>query len=221
MKRTEFLTRVSARLGRNGVPGDSPARDVVGVPEFWSQRELSERERVDRFRDNLVNLGGEVHLVSSVDELRDALSEVLGSLRIMRVGIWNDRELQELVNPVLESYEVSTWGIEPASAFVDMDLGITGAQFGVADTGTLVLSCGGGRGRSVHLLPPVHLAVLRASQIKTRLGEALQELSSHLTEIDSYVHFVTGPSRSSDIENDQSIGVHGPAAEIVIVVENL
>ena len=203
------------------MPRTAPTRDVIGVPEFWSTRELPEHECVQRFRANLLNLGGEVHLVSDTSGLRETLSEVLSSLRVMQVGIWNDPELEELVGPVLATYEVSTWGIEPPSAFVDLDVGITGAHFAVADTGTLVLSCGEGRGRSVHLLPPVHLAVLRASQIRTRLGEALQELSEHPKRIDSYIHFVTGPSRSSDIENDQSIGVHGPAAEIVIVVENI
>lgn len=218
MNKTEFLGLISERLGRP-TPTVAPSRDVVGVPEFWSSMKMSESDRMARFSKCLVDLGAEVHVVSDVEALRAKLTEVLGALRPNLLGIWNDAQLKDWVEPTLQPYEVVTWGVDARERFTNTDVGITGCTFAIADTGTVVLSCGGGKGRSVHLLPSVHVAIVKKSQLRDRLGEALQELP--VKNMDSYVHFVTGPSRSSDIENDQSIGVHGPAAEVVFIVENL
>jgi len=67
----------------------------------------------------------------------------------------------------------------------------------------------------VSLAPPTHLALARQGQLVPRLSDALSGLGKAPP---SAVHFVTGPSRTSDIENDLSIGVHGPARVFVIVV---
>ena len=219
MDRADFMTRISARLGREQAPAKAPERDVIGVPEFWSEMHLSPDERLGTFRDRLTALGGDVRIVSDLAGLQTELARILEELGAGKIGIWNDPELHEWLGVVLEGRDVRTWGVDAPEAFTDTDLGITGSLYAIADTGTLVLSCAVGRGRSVHLLPAVHLAVVASSQMLDRLGEALEALKRR--GLDSYIHFVTGPSRSSDIENDQSIGVHGPAAEIVIVVEDL
>ena len=227
MNRADFLGHISARLGRDRAPVEAPERDVIGGPEFWSEMHLSPDARLPMFRDKLTALGGDVRVVKDIPELQSELTTVFAQLGPKKVGIWNDPELREWLGQALtshdkshdKSHDVLTWGVDAPHEFTQTDVGITGATYAIADTGTLVLSCGGGRGRSVHLLPAVHLAVVGASQIRDRLGEALTELTSE--SLDSYIHFVTGPSRSSDIENDQSIGVHGPAAEIVIVVQAL
>lgn len=213
------MTRISARLGREHAPVKVPERDVIGVPGFWSEMHLSPQGRLEMFRDRLTALGGDVRIVSDLAGLQTELTSILEELGAGKIGIWNDPELHEWLGVVLEGRDVRRWGVDAPEAFTDTDLGITGSAYAIADTGTLVLSCAGGRGRSVHLLPAVHLAVVGASQMRDRLGEALEALKRR--DLDSYIHFVTGPSRSSDIENDQSIGVHGPAAEIVIVVEGL
>jgi L-lactate dehydrogenase complex protein LldG len=87
------------------------------------------------------------------------------------------------------------------------------------NTGSLVLSASTTRPRQVSLLPTVHLALVREDQLVDRMGEALSSYASGA--MPSAVHFVTGPSRTSDIENDLSIGVHGPAAVSVILWRNL
>lgn len=222
MNRADFLGQISKRLGRP-TPTEAPSRDVVGVPEFWSAKHMAQSERMKQFCKCLGDLGAEVYVVPDIDAMQRKLGEFLQDLHPRQIGIWNDEVLCEWVHPVLTTQSVLTWGVDAPDGFTSTDVGITGCAYAVADTGTLVLSCGGGRGRSVHLLPSVHIAIVKRSQLRHRLGEALEELSRSTEAgcLDSYVHFVTGPSRSSDIENDQSIGVHGPAAEVVFVVENL
>jgi len=89
--------------------------------------------------------------------------------------------------------------------------GITGVDWAVAETGTLLLGSGPGRGRVVSLLPPVHIALIRPSQLLPSLAEAFRRAGQAL-DLPSSLVLITGPSRSADIENDLSIGVHGPAA---------
>jgi L-lactate dehydrogenase complex protein LldG len=74
----------------------------------------------------------------------------------------------------------------------------------------------------VSLLPPVHIAVLRSSQIVASLDEAITNLSSRRTnQADAWrsATFITGPSRTGDVELTLSIGVHGPKELHVIILE--
>ena len=100
------------------------------------------------------------------------------------------------------------------------DIGITLADYAVANTGTLALVTSPGRARSVSLLPTTHIALLRESQIVDRMGQVLETFNAWtLSEVPSSIHFISGPSRSSDIENDLTIGVHGPVAVYVVLVK--
>jgi L-lactate dehydrogenase complex protein LldG len=96
-------------------------------------------------------------------------------------------------------------------------VGITTVDHAVVNTGTLALSAGPGRPRSVSLLPSVHLALVRESQLVDRIGIAFESYRGSGRAPSSAVYFITGPSRTSDIENDLTIGVHGPAAVSVIL----
>ena len=86
----------------------------------------------------------------------------------------------------------------------------------IAETGTIVMASSPTRGRTVSLLPPLLIAVLRKEDIvfdSTRIFRRLAE-----SPMPSQVIFKSGPSRSSDIENDLTIGVHGPGSLHVIVL---
>jgi len=98
------------------------------------------------------------------------------------------------------------------------DLGITSAQVAVAETGTLVLESSSERSRLVSLVPPVHVAVLRANAILPGLGQVLAALEHSAGEACA-VTLITGPSRTADIELELVVGVHGPRALHVIVLE--
>lgn len=95
--------------------------------------------------------------------------------------------------------------------------GVTGAAFGVAATGTVAVPCGVASPRGVSLVPPAHVCLVRASDVVEDLAEALGLLSS----MPSAVAWISGPSRSADLEMTLTLGVHGPGSVDVVVVDDL
>jgi len=106
---------------------------------------------------------------------------------------------------------------ERLAALDPVPVGLTGAVAGLADTGSLAVISGPGRGRMASLLPPAHIAVLRAEQLVPSLSHFL---ASHPDAADagSNLVFITGPSRTGDIEMTLSRGVHGPGVVHVVVI---
>lgn len=91
------------------------------------------------------------------------------------------------------------------------------AQWAIAETGTLVLDSEKELNRLTSLVPDVHICIFEAKKIRQTMGEILQLMASDLSPA---VTFITGPSRTSDIELTLAIGVHGPRELYVIIIEN-
>jgi len=101
-------------------------------------------------------------------------------------------------------------------------LGVIWPDFAVANTGTLVLQCSPERGRSVSLLTDILFAVFRADQLVTRMGEAFSQITDGKSDGSHYassLNLITGPSRSADIENDLTIGIHGPGKVYAVIIK--
>jgi len=96
------------------------------------------------------------------------------------------------------------------------DIGLSTAEWAIADTGSLVLESGPGKGRTVTLLPPSYVAILPVERILRTLPEAIGKYADR--KLPANVCFHTGPSRSGDIEMSLAIGVHGPGDVHVLVV---
>ncbi|HEY2252007.1 MAG TPA: lactate utilization protein C [Planctomycetaceae bacterium] len=99
------------------------------------------------------------------------------------------------------------------------DLGITSADWAVAETGTLALCSHPGQGRVVSLLPPHYLAIIEPNQIVPDLFDLFERLEEQKLKLPSNVALVTGPSKTGDIELKLTTGVHGPGNVNVLVVE--
>jgi L-lactate dehydrogenase complex protein LldG len=97
------------------------------------------------------------------------------------------------------------------------DVGITSADYALADTGSLVMLSSPQEARLVSLLPPAHIAVVPRERILTGLDELFTVLPNPAVETSSMV-LITGPSRTADIEQILVRGVHGPGQITVIVV---
>jgi L-lactate dehydrogenase complex protein LldF len=109
--------------------------------------------------------------------------------------------------------------------FIAADLGISGANIGIASTGTIVIVTNEGNADLVTTLPPVHVAVMGVEKIVPSLDEAtaiLKVLSRNATgqKFTSYVSMITGPSRTGDIELDLATGVHGPVEMHIVLLDN-
>lgn len=109
--------------------------------------------------------------------------------------------------------------------FIQADVGISGANLAVAESGTLVIVSNEGNARLVTSLPPVHIAVVTAEKFvqtleqATLLVKALVMASSGL-KLTAYVSFISGTSRTTDIEKTLVTGVHGPEELHVIILDN-
>jgi L-lactate utilization protein LutC len=101
-------------------------------------------------------------------------------------------------------------------------LGIVWPDYVAANTGTLDLSARGGNGRSVSLVTDILFGVLLADQLVTSNDKAFERSREHYPDalsLPSSLNLVTGPSRSADIENDLTIGVHGPGKWYAVIIE--
>ena len=155
-------------------------------------------------------------VASLVDEFKRNLEAVDGYCLVVH----SEAELADALKPIIDGKKVATSDAPPvAKDLFNFDVGITKAQAGIAETGTLVLDSSVEQNRLVSLVPPVHVAILNASGIYATLGETLAMLQSD-GEVSPAITFITGPSRTADIELTLAIGVHGPQELYVVIVEN-
>ena len=111
---------------------------------------------------------------------------------------------------------------ELVARLADCGVGLTAADYAIAETGTIVLSSDEPHALLVSLLPPVHIALVRSSQIAATLDGVISNLNKErIGRVDPSrsVTFITGPSRTSDVELVLSIGVHGPKELHVIILD--
>ena len=231
----EFLLTVRHSLG---LPGRTPPvdRERLSGPISGAEKASILRAKLESRSDEqlgplledlereLTQVGGRVTRIGSRQTLEKHLEELVSSRGIEKVVRWKTPLLEEVEQALVkDGATVTTIGAAPEDpkaraevnqAIIDADLGITEVDYAIADTGTLVLFTGEDRSRLVSLLPPLHIALLRPSVIVPSMAELLPVLSAYAREdprsLGSCITFITGPSRTADIEKVLTIGVHGP-----------
>ncbi len=113
---------------------------------------------------------------------------------------------------------------EMRNYFIQADIGISGANFAIAESGTLVVVSNEGNVRLATTLPPVHIAVVTAEKFIETFEEAAVLLkaltiASAGKKLTSYVSFITGPSSTTDIEKEHIVGVHGPGEVHIVILD--
>jgi L-lactate dehydrogenase complex protein LldG len=160
-------------------------------------------------------LGGKTQRLENKADLEAALRALVAAESIKKATVWQTAQLQEWgVEDVLQSI-----GVEIVSPYqsnrevAECDLGVTGADFALPETGTLGLRSSIAQPRTVSLLPRVHLALIRTTCLRADLHQVFEE-----AQRDGYLVLITGPSRTADIELTVTIGVHGPQQLRVILL---
>lgn len=169
---------------------------------------------IENFRKNLESVGGNCSIVDGESEAAEVLLSIIKQSDAQKIAISDSTLVKKIVGFLKTDAEF----IENASAAVlfESDLGITGAQWAIAETGTLVLESDSERHRLTSLVPPIHVCILEAKKIRQTLGEILDILQKDLS---CTITFITGASRTSDIELTLAIGVHGPGELHVILID--
>jgi L-lactate dehydrogenase complex protein LldG len=224
--REEILRSIRSHLAssvRHDEREEIPDEDLQGMSVIVPPENGESVSIGESFKEKLEAVNGHCIIARSELEIVRALTKIITdlqatNLRARRIALSNSPVLERLVN--LIAVEVSEVCIAPTAAdLFSFDVGITTAQGAIAETGTLVLDSSRERHRLTSLVPPVHIAIIDAAQIHQTLGEALSAVQSESEEISPIVTFVTGPSRTADIELTLAIGVHGPQELYVIVNE--
>ncbi len=167
----------------------------------WAEPE--DRENlINKFSHELTSLDGKFTLCDPEDLSQLILNELM-HLEISEIHTWGREALPiRLLNDLEEGGIVIREDIDSGVA-----AGISGAEAGIADTGTLIVPSGKGKPQFVSLTPEFHFAVLNANDIYEDLSQGLQLQT--ITEA-SNISLISGPSRTADIEMTLTLGVHGP-----------
>jgi L-lactate dehydrogenase complex protein LldG len=208
--REAILRDIRHNLGRGPsamAPVPPPAR--LKVPA------VSISSRIGRMLDRVSALAGvAVHVGSGAEA-----AEYVASVTRGRVSIASNspylREAGITSLPGVESGVTDAAQLRGLCATADF--GITGADYALTDTGSLVMIASPAEARLVSLLPPVHIAVIPVERLLSGLDE-LYTLVPKPADRTSSMVFITGPSRTADIEQLLIRGVHGPGEIHVVVV---
>lgn len=177
---------------------------------------------IDIFSENLRAVGGHSVVARNENDIVAAVTGIISDLqktplRARRIALSDASALNRFTRQIVLDVDEITTSPSAAELF-DYDVGISTAQAGIAETGTLVLESESERHRLVSLVPPIHIAIVDAADICLTLGEALAGVGRG-SDLSPTITLITGPSRTADIELTLAIGVHGPQELYVIVNE--
>jgi len=201
-----FIDRIHQALADGGNRNEAPPIPATRAPG---------QNLGAQFGAALEAVGGSFVTVCSGSELQGYLRELIRRHAIRSVALSDA--------PILAALGLREWFSEEVEyvlaaqshslPFVDfkrsvalVDLGVSGCEFAIADTGTVVISSAE-RNRLISLLPPIHVVVFTRNQLVGELAEVLSRLPEPSR---CAVTLITGPSRSGDIEMTMTAGVHGP-----------
>ncbi len=175
------------------------------------------------FSQELARIGGKPHPAESLEQAAAIYADICQEAASPALRVrWSTSLLETLDKEAVEI--TSRDRDEVIRLCAQAQIGLTEADFGIAETGSLVLESGPGRSRLASLLPPVHVAVLPLGRMVPSLQAfteryAREENARHLQSM-ACLTFISGPSRTADIEMTLSIGVHGPQALHVILLKD-
>lgn len=172
------------------------------------------------FAERAKSVGAEVLQVATAAEAQAALVELAKSLGASKV-VAVDCPLAA-ASGAYEALRAAGLAVYTAQADIaahapTADLGVSGVEFGVAETASVLQDASAIESRLVSTLPPVHAVFLNSRNILPAMADALEAVARVFDR--GYLSFVTGPSRTADIERVLTIGVHGPSRFIIIAVD--
>lgn len=184
---------------------DCLARRTQGPRVTWSG------DSVERLREKSEMMSSTVNAVDSRHAVPQAAARYLEANRLPSRAV---------IAPELADLSWQAAGIEvDARAAGDDDLvGITGCFCAIAETATLVLCSGPRSPATISLLPETHIAVVDCARIVAGMEEAWQLMRAECGELPRAVNFISGPSRTGDIEQTIVLGAHGPYRVHLILV---
>jgi len=175
-------------------------------------------EQFALFAQNSAALKTELHRVGSMEEAGERLSFLAKESNWRQVATHQ----HPLALPLAGKVALPRLVVEPGYSVNEMescDAAITGCDFLIAQTGSILVSAPSAGGRALSVLPPHHVIVAQASQMVPDLATALQQMRiRYAKQWPSFLSFITGPSRTGDIERILVLGAHGPKRLTIFLI---
>lgn len=173
------------------------------------------------FAENAQNASVEIKIVKSY---KDAIADILKIAKatdakmIAGVGADECEELADVYVEVNKSFKVYTDKFDIVKNKNELDIGITLGEFGVGETGSICVDNYAYEARIASMLPLINIIFMPKNCIVNNMQDAFDVLAKVFWK--GYSGFVTGPSRTSDIERVLTLGVHGPSRVILFAIED-
>lgn len=174
---------------------------------------------VEQFGARLEAVGGRLIVADDLAGARAAVFRILREEGARRAALSDSPLVAEVIAAGADPPPCELLVDPPRSELLGADAGISSAQWAIAESGTLVLESSAERNRLASLLPPVHVVVLDTGRLCDTLGAVLARLRSAGTLESRAITFITGPSRTADIEQVLVTGVHGPRKLYVVLIQ--
>ncbi|MCB8917145.1 MAG: lactate utilization protein [Ardenticatenaceae bacterium] len=186
-------------------------------PPAWpSPRQFA--DPLAQFTAALQKVKGEVYPAGDLAGALDTLDRLLDELGAGRVVANDEPPLSDVDlaarHPAIDWHIVGRGGGDLRACCAAADVGVSGVLAALVETGSLVVASGPGRSRLATLLPPVHIALVSSQQFTTDL---FTWTAARQGALPANTVLISGPSKTADIEQTMSVGVHGPKRLLVIV----
>ncbi|MBM3940327.1 MAG: hypothetical protein FJ318_05465 [SAR202 cluster bacterium] len=236
-----FLQRIRQALGR-AEPATSPpdhpplktnlVRQEEKLRTIRAKVEARRERNAERLAENATKVGWHVHRVETHDEAAAAVAAIAAGLHARNVvrtaedcfrqADYDGPLRRARAAPIiLASGRNRSRDSLKATAF-DADLGVTGVSWAIAETASCVIVPRRGVARLASLAPPVYVAIVGIEQILETLDDYFATVRlEHMKgrgHVAAYANFISGPSRTADIEQTLTVGVHGPGVVHMLIV---
>ncbi len=193
------------------------------VCENWRQAFPSEKMGpylFPEFEKRAQGAAAEVFRVKTAVEAQEIVANLAKFTNAKKVVI-ADSPLQQAagINEKLQSLGIAVYTdvADVAEHAESADIGISTVEFGIAESGSVCMDGYAFESRLVSMLPPLHIAFMNSNNVVLGITEAFEIISKVYDN--GYISFITGPSRTSDIERVLTIGVHGPSRFVIIAID--
>lgn len=216
----EALQTKAPLPGAHGDACDHPPVEppVAHAREWLPSVGTTTAEQFDLFTRNCAELKADFQLLASRDELKTALAKIAAAEKWQRIAS-HDGELSNFATKSLGLPVLLTDKGYDVQALEKCDASITECDALVAQTGGVAVTSRSTGGRALTVLPPHHVVVARRDQLVADLPAAFALLQKkYAPDYPSMISFITGPSRTGDIERILVLGAHGPKKLTILCV---
>lgn len=226
--RENFLNKLAQRMGRPRETVPAPMPEWVNDYPTTRLTNLSQSELCDEFINFARVMMADV-VIAKENDIPQAVLDICEKYAGKRIIINNDNRLNTLgITSILQTkYESYVWDSQSSENIVQAEqanIGVVYAEYGLAESGGIVLFSDKDFGCSVSLLPETSIVVVRKSTVLPRVAQLAKILHKKAVQgerMPSCINIISGPSATADIELIKVVGVHGPVSKIYLVIDDL